>query len=242
MSQTLPIDIPSTYRNLIEAQRVVAENCFDDPDGLTAFSKCHNFLGDLDRISALTHGRPEAVCFTLAVQEYQYSLSALVLGHYRHAFGSLRLSFELFLSCIYFSAHEVKLRQWLAGNRDIFWSALIDNDKGVFSNNFVGAFNTEFAGLSRQFSGLATTVYRECSEFVHGNPRTHESLSGNISFRKPVLITWSEHLESLRLCVFFCFLYRYSSSMGRDMKASLEPLMTETFGHEAAVQSLFQEL
>jgi hypothetical protein len=238
---TLPSSIPDLYRTLIEAQRATAEACFQDEEALATFTRCHNFLSDLSLMRKLLAARPEAACLDVAIQEYQYGLSALALGHYRHAFGSLRLAFELMLSTVYFSAHEVKLRQWLNGTRDITWAGLSDEDKGVFSQPFVAAFYPRLVELRRRFAGLAATVYRECSEFVHGNPKTHGDLAGEVRFRKEVLSSWGEKLESIRLCVLFCFLYRYGPFLNAEAKGRLEPVMLEAMGHEGVVQDFFQE-
>jgi hypothetical protein len=233
--------VPDLYRALIESHRAAAEACFADPDALAAFTRAHNFLGDLSVLREILKDRSEVACFDVAAQEYQYSLSAVISGHYRHAFSSLRLSFELLLSSIYFSAHEVKLRQWLNGSRDITWSGLTDDDKGVFSAPFVKAFHPEMVELRRRFGGIAASVYRECSEFVHGNPKTHNGLAGEVRLRKDVLLEWSERAESIRLIILYCYFYRYAAVCGEREKEGWEPLMLDAFGHEAAVQQYFQK-
>jgi len=85
---SLSNQVPDLYRGLHETQRQVAEACFADSDALPLFTKSHNFLGDLSAIRGLLDARPERDCFDSAVQEYQFGLSALLFGNYRHAHGS----------------------------------------------------------------------------------------------------------------------------------------------------------
>lgn len=237
----MPNGIDEIYSAIFASQKAAADECFADHEAMAQFTRCHNFLKDLEKIRNILTGRPEAACFDAAVNEYQYALTALILGHYRHAFGSLRLTFELLLATIYFSAHEVKLRQWHNGSRDLTWSGLIDPDKGVFSNNFVKAFNPDLVELRGSSLGLAQAVYRECSEYVHGNPKTHEMLSGQISFRPEMLSQYAEKVESIRLSVMYCFLFRYALILNGDLKSSIEPVMLDAFGHVSVVQDFFQE-
>lgn len=230
------------YRAVLKAQQQTADACFANEESLASLTRCHNFLADLGKLRDTVAERPEAVTFNVAVEEYQYGISALISGHYRHAFASLRLAFELLLASIYFSAHEVKLRQWLIGSRDITWSALTDDNKGVFSEPFVKAFYPPLIDARKQFSALALTVYRECSEFVHGNPNTHHALSGSLEFRPEILANFHDKLHSIKLCVLYCFLYRYAPVFRDETKSAMEPLMMEAFGHESAVQAYFQEV
>lgn len=233
--------VAAHYRNLLDTQRAVAEACIANQAEFASFTKSHNFLLDLDRLRQVIAARPEVRCLDLATQEYQYGLFALLGGSYRHAFGSLRLSFELLLATIYFSAHEVKLHQWLNGSRDLRWGELMDHEKGVFSGPFVKAFSPRFVDLRGQFLGLAGTVYRECSEFVHGNPNTHKDLAGPLQFREDLLAAWNQRADVIRLCSLYCFLFRYSELLTSDQKNLVEGTFLDAFGDEESIQAYFDE-
>jgi hypothetical protein len=230
------------YRGLLDSQRAVADACIGDGDAFAAVTKSHNFLMDLDRIREIISERPEVVCLDLAIQEYQYGLFALIGGQYRHAFGSLRLSFELMLATVYFSAHEVKLRQWLNGSRDLTWQSLADEENGIFSADFVRAFSPIFLDLRRQYLGMAVAVYREASEFVHGNPTTHRDYFKDIQFVPDAILEWHERAEVVRLSSLYALLVRYSPLFVGHSKASIEATYLEAFGDQEAVQAFFQEV
>lgn len=228
------------YRNLVGQQGNNAESCLSDPDSLAVFTRCHNLISDIHVLSKVVKSRPEVYCLNAAETEYQFALSALLTGHYRHSFGALRLTFEMLLHSIYFSGHEVKLNQWLAGNRDLTWGALTDENKGIFSAEFVKAFSPELVDQRKQYAALAATTYRECSQFVHGNPITSNTLSKNLTFERQSLDKWEETMQSMRLCVLYCFLYRYGKQLPIKEAPRFQAIVTESLGHEEAVRQFFE--
>ncbi len=177
-----------------------------------------------------------------ACREYQYSLEAVLYGNYRHAFSSLRLAFELFTAAIYFSANQMKMNLWLQGQDDIRWSALTDRDKGVFSHDFIRAFNPLLGQYRSQYMALAATVYRECSEYVHGNPITHEDTSLIIAYDHKRSQSFHDKVATVRLCVLFQFLSRYLPELNIESKNIIEPLVLDAFGTLPEIQASFGAL
>jgi hypothetical protein len=84
----------------------------------------------------------------------------------------LRLALELGLGTIHFSVHKLEHNEWIKGENDIKWSKLIDEDNGVISERFSNAFFPELRPLMNDFNKKSKVVYRELSEFVHGNNET----------------------------------------------------------------------
>lgn len=185
--------------------------------------------------------RTEHSIFLLAAHEFQSALYEVACGAYRHAHISLRLFFELFSAGILFSAYELKLRSWLSGapNSDISWSLISDPDKGIFSNSFLNAFNPALAESAKQYRALACTIYRECSEFVHGNLHTHEHITDASSYNGDMLIKWKNRAEAVRLCIIFTFAGRYLNFLPPDEQRKLETIMLETLGHLSGIQEIF---
>lgn len=116
--------IKTIYVGLLEHQRSIAMMCLDNKDHVELFTQGHNFLGDIEKLCEVVQNRPEAMCLKSAGHEFQFALSSALIGQYRHAFGSLRLTLELLVSGIYFSGHELNLRQWENASRDINWRPL----------------------------------------------------------------------------------------------------------------------
>lgn len=230
------------YRALVAKPSANAETCFSNEDAKEKFLRCHNFLGDIDVLRKLTLARPECYCVEKAQLEYQFALSALLSGHYRHAFLSLRLASELLFYAIYFSAHEVKILQWKSGHRDLTWQKLQDEDKGIFSAPFVRAFCPEMVELRKKYAAISVAAYRECSEYVHGNPSKSALLRETVDFDEDSLSFFENIMQSLRISILFCFIFRYSESYVADAKMLLDPLVLSDFHHETEIREVFGKI
>ena len=232
------MDVAGYYQTLTQRRAGIMAECIADEPTFALHVASHNALKDFELMLGVIAG-PERSIFMQACREYQYSLEAVLFGHYRHAFSSLRLAFELFTATIYFSANQMKMHLWLQGHDDLWWSALTDTDKGVFSHNFMKAFNPQLGQYRSQYSGLASTVYRECSEYVHGNPGTHEDTSVVIAYDPTRSQSFHDKVSTVRLCVLFQFVSRYLPELDSLNKEAIEPLVLDSFGDLPEIQAMF---
>jgi hypothetical protein len=134
--------------------------------------------------------RPEVPVLQAALREYQFSLLALSFGHYRAAFAALRLSLEMAFATVQWSTNERELREWQRGQRDSNWAALCDVENGILSKPFVRLFSEGLANEAAQYRASAAAVYRECSEYVHGNAHTHRALPEKLVFDENSFDSW----------------------------------------------------
>ncbi len=201
----------------------------------------HNYILDYDSLQEAIKDRPEAAVLNVAVKEYQFALYALCSGQYRYAFGGLRLFFELMLSVVQFSAHEIDYRLWSKDKKDINWSALKNPENGIFSINFIRAFNPTLADSGRQYSAIAESVYRECSEFVHGNALTHQNLPGDISFHEDTFCAWHKKSSAMRLAIIFAFSSRYLNHIEPQSMLAIEHVLLDALGHLKPIQDAFSK-
>lgn len=234
------MDVLEHYRGLFRNSDTVMTEMVG-ANGVEALIVSHNYLLDFDAIKMAIAGRPEAAVLDSAVKEYQFALFALVSGQYRHAFGGLRLFFELMLSTVQFSAHEIDYRMWAKDSKDINWNSLKDPQNGVFATNFIRAFNPGFSDCGKQYSAIAEAVYRECSEFVHGNAGTHAILPADIAFQKEAFFSWHDKAAIMRIAIVFAFSARYLNYISQDAKDRLEPIITDVIGTLAPVQDIFAQ-
>lgn len=235
------MDLIEHYRVLIRNTDTVMDMMVDTNGASEALIASHNYLLDYDVLKMAIAERPESTVFDSAVKEYQFALFALVSGQYRHAFGGLRLFFELMLATVQFSAHEVDYRMWVKDAKDINWNSLKDPQSGVFSVNFIRAFNPEFSESAKQYSAIAETVYRECSEFVHGNAGTHAILPSDITFQKEAFFSWHEKATTMRLAIIFAFSARYLNYVTDKATIRMEPIITDILGNLPPVQAIFSQ-
>jgi len=225
------------YEQLHEASSVVLEASFGEPYA-AAMAKSHAFIDDFALWIEVLGNRPEKPVFQSALREYQFALLALSVGHYRAAFVALRLSLELGLAAIQWSANERELREWLKGRRDSNWAALVDNENGIFSKQFVNLF---FEGLANEASGYrasAVAVYRECSEYVHGNAHTHETLPEQIVFNGPSFDAWQQKASVVRLIITFALAARYLIDLDQAARSRLEHILIDYLGHSVGIRVL----
>ena len=207
-----------------------------DTAGLHATS--HSFVSDLEQWYVLLKDRPEGPMLKASLAEYQFALLAVVQGQYRQAFMALRLSFELLMGTSYLSANEFQLRQWLRGERDLVWSALLDAESGVLSKQFVRAFYEELAEEAPQYRAMGQEVYRECSEYVHGNALTHTSLDGKVSFQQKIFDAWHDKAKTIRLVSSFALCARYVYLTDSTNRSKLETILIDNLGHIPAVRRI----
>lgn len=236
----MPPSIRSVYETLLDEHREVAFKCLDDDVHRDLFTRCHNFLADIEKLIELLDGRPEQSCVVSAGHEFQFALSSSLTGQYRHAFASLRLTFELLVAGVYFSGHELELRQWENSSRDLNWSSLTHSDSGVFAKSFVEAFHPFLSEIAGKYRSLALAAYRECSEFVHGNPARTRQLERKLEFNPKLLEQWSESLENIRITTIYLYLFRYVSSLTTDSMGTLECLACDNLWHEQCVRACFE--
>lgn len=233
------MDVSAHYHGLYQHSGGVLEEMLANAEAQAALTTSHNYLLDYDRLKLAIASRPEVEVLNAAVKEYQFALFALSVGQYRHAFVGLRLFFELMLVTVQFSAHEIDYRMWNKDTKDINWNHLKDANTGVFAVNFIRAFNPDFSEYGKQYSAIAESVYRECSEFVHGNASTHLSLPASISFDKETCLAWHQKAETMRIVIVFAFSARYLRYIGLREQHGMEPVVLEVLGHLQAVQTIF---
>ena len=239
----MPINaVKNHYLALADMQKEIVKNCLDNSDYLAILTKSHNVISDMSKISELMNGLSEQECVKLAISEAQYALYAATSGDYRHAFGGLRLAFEFLLSAIYFSGHEIYFWHWKRGFRDIGFKGLVDNDKGIFSQLFLSSFSEEMREAAKQYKVLTETTYRECSEYVHGNPNTHYLNASDLEFNDLCFRQWHQHLDTIYLSFLFCFFARYELSLGSKIKVDLEDQLLANLGHHKYIQDFFGEI
>lgn len=204
----------------------------------TIVAESLQFATELERWSKVLEHRAESKLLKAAALEYQFALLALAQGHYRHSFKSLRLVLELALQAIQLSANEISLREWLDNRIDTNWSSIVDEDNGVFSKRFSNAFFPELSGHVQHHRGLSISIYRECSECVHGNTPKHIPLPLSLEFNQEVFNLWHAKAELVALILHFTLSLRYLTSLTESEIVVLEPFLNDRLGHLHEIRRL----
>lgn len=203
-----------------------------------AMAKSHAFIGDLGLWIVELGKRPEVPVLQAAHREYQFALLALSTGHYRAAFSALRLTLELGFAAVQWSANERELREWLRGQRDTNWLSLIDAEKGILSKQFILLFSEALADEAAQYRSAAAAVYRECSEYVHGNAHTHRSIPEQLKFDDASFEAWQKKASVVRLTISYTLAARYLCDFEAAKRSRLENALMDQLGHSLGVRAL----
>jgi hypothetical protein len=225
------------YDRLHSAAGDVLANSFEFPHA-DAMAKSHAFIDDLAMWIGVLGTRPEVTAVQYASREYQFALLALSTGQYRAAFAALRLALELGFAAVQWSVNERELREWRRGERDSNWAALTDSENGILSKRFVLLFSEELAGEAASYRASAIAVYRECSEYVHGNAHTHSSLPGRLAFDSASFEEWQQKASVVRLTVTFALAARYLRDLDQAARRQLESVLLDQLGHSVGVRIL----
>jgi len=118
---------------------------------------------------------------------------------------------------------------------------LIDKESGVLSKTFTRVFFEDIADESPKFRTLAEKVYRECSEYVHGNAYTYQAIKDKLRFSEEIFTDWHEKVSSIRFVVLFALCARYLTSLDSTSRIDLEHIIIDELGHIPAIRALFEE-
>lgn len=198
----------------------------------------HLFVDEIATWNSVLEQRRESELLRIAAMEYQFALLALTQGYYRHAFKGLRLVLELILQAVYLSSQEIQLREWLENSIDTVWSAIVDDENGVFSKRFARAF---FPGLSQHlpnYRALAKSLYRECSECVHGNTPRQIPLPGSLEFKQETFDIWNSEAAHVALVTHFALSLRYFKELSSDSLDRLESCLNDRLGHIEEIRQI----
>lgn len=224
-------NIDPLYHAYLDCSKAVLNALLKSEDFRLQHTAAHSQLADYAIWEQVLRSRRESAVLRRAINEFQSALYALAIGQYRHAFIGLRLFFELSLACVRFSLNELELRQWESDARDINWQQLINTDDGIFSKNVVKAFNCDLVEHAPQFRVLGEKVYRECSEYVHGNASTHEVLPSTIEYAEGCFAAWYAKGRSIHMVVLFALSYRYLPELTKLDREKLKASVEEELGH-----------
>lgn len=235
-TETLDSDIQAYFKTLqskcasILVTSLTAQNA-------TSMASSRQFWLEIESWRKILGERLEEELLKVASLEYEFALLALAQGQYRHAFKTLRLVLELCLQAITLSANELRLREWLDNRSDTIWNQIIDEESGVFSKRFAQAFFPDLAIHVQHYRNLAVSVYRECSECVHGNIPKHVPLPRSLEFDAEVFALWHLKAETVARIVHFGLCLRYLRDLKDSDVSTLEPSLSDRLGYLAEIRN-----
>ena len=148
------------------------------------------------------------------LSEVQYDLfSAIYLalnGMYRNSFVSLRSASELGLGFLYFTDYNYHYQQWKKMKFDLKWSVLSDSNEGILSQSYLTTY--VIFSSAQSIIDDYQSVYRYCSEFVHGKYEFMHTLKNpKIEYDKATFKLFVEKFNLLTDLLFALLIIRFNS-------------------------------
>jgi hypothetical protein len=193
---------------------------------------------DLNKCADFLNNRYEKQLYEFALREIQLSLLSALNASYRQAFVSLRLALEHWFSGIAFSTNEICFRSWVLNEKDVSWSEINDPETGVLSERFVHIFWPASKNRAPKYRNIANSVYRECSEYVHGNLKTHLILPKQLQYDRALFISWKEKLDTMSLLFVYTLVVRFSAELQGKAEEPCAAVVLGSLGHLSEAREL----
>lgn len=222
------------YKKLGQDTIGIIEESMANQD-LSLLSSNHAFIHDFSIWMEVLKDRPESSIFKNAIKEYQLALLSNNLGMYQQSLMGLRFFLERTFVAILFSANEIELNLWKLGDRDTYWNEIasieIENKqiKGIFSNKFCKAFFPELKNELSHFYNISTKVYRECSEYVHGNKKVIDKIPEKLEYSEELFYEWNLKADIIKRVILFAFCLRYLNQLKEDEIKHIAVTISEEF-------------
>lgn len=205
-------------------------------------SPCIAFSDDLQLWLSKCDGISDFSLIKEAQSECTISYFMCAQGFYKEAIIALRQFLEHFLFSIKLSTDDYKKRLWQLGQYDMSWTQLMDEQNGVFGKQFICAYANDIsADRSIELLTICKDVYRECSEYVHGNYEKLAKLSNNLIYSEDAVECYVNYFESVQYIVSMALLIRYRDQLNdQNTLRELEQVLTDNLGTLPEVQALFE--
>lgn len=229
------MDVQSYFTKLnIESQEVFIRT-MSEKDRLGTL---HHLSSCLYELSSCVPDPQEKEILETVCAQLELATFNLTLGLYRPAFSSLRLALEMGLAAIYFSANKMELHEWIDGREDIKWSKLSHEVDGVLSKRFTKAFFSDLTDFVEDYRNKANTVYRQLSEYVHGNSETWVNSGIKLSYKDLLFDRYFDYYKSVSEVILFSVICRYIKFFDVSTRESLQ-FIPEEFSHISKIRELF---
>lgn len=207
----------------------------------TDIDKCIAFCNDFADWVACCGGIASYSLIKCAQIECINSIYLCVQGFYKEAISALRQCLEHTLFSIVLSTNDYRYRLWKAGQFDMTWAQLMDDQNGIFGIQFIRTYAPDIEEIrSVELIRISKNIYRECSEYIHGNYAKSHDISKLLTFSESKVKQFTEYFESVKYIICMALFIRYREVLDDpEHLRKLEPLITDNIGMLYEVQHLF---
>lgn len=197
----------------------------------TLFANANAFIDDYGLWQKWIAEKYGIEIFSLALSEYETALLFAVQSLYKQAFSSLRAYLEHTLFGIQLTTNLLQYLNWKQDAQDVYWSQIVDLDSGLFSSNYTSVFFSELCASSKLILDLAKRVYRECSQFTHGNYSAWEVIKYPPVYDEKAFVKFLDEAESIKYIIEYSFFIRFIKEIPEEKITDFESQIRESLGH-----------
>ncbi len=203
-------------------------------------SKCISFADDLRRWVSYCDNLQDYILVKEAQTECINSIYMCAQGFYKEAITTMRQFFEHMLFAIMLSTNDYRYRLWQVGQYDMSWTQIVDGQNGIFGTQFINVYANDLDdSRSVELLTIAKNVYRECSEYVHGNFEKLSSLPDNLLFDENAVDRYTEYFSSIQYLICMALYIRFRHIFDKhDTISALESTISDNLGTLPEVQHL----
>ncbi len=97
-----------------------------------------------------------------------------------------------------------------------------------FSTNSAGIF-PELKGEITHFKAITKKVYRECSEYVHGNNSVIDKIPNSLEYSKDLFEEWNTKADIINRIILFTLCLRYLKILKEEERKKVTDSLIEEF-------------
>ena len=172
-----------------------------------------------------------------SIEELDISCLQIMQGLHRGAFSSLRLSLEMLVGSIYFSAHNIEFKEWEKGSKDLIWASISCSENGILSTRFSEAYFPELKEHNAKNLTRVKLLYRSLSEMVHGNFSTWNYSTPSLSYNKEINDNYSRYIGDFSELSNYILSVRFLNFISTDALSELEPYLIEELQHISEIRT-----
>lgn len=233
----------TNYELLLKINDKAKENIeqLNASEKIKELNKCITFSDDLRLWLSYCGVFSEYLLVKEAQTECIYSIFMCAQGFYKEAIATLRQCLEHILFSILLSTNDYKYRLWQAGKCDMSWTQLMDEQNGVFGKQYIRMYAKDIdEGRSIELLTVAKDVYRECSEFVHGNFEKLSVLFNDLAYNEKAFDCYIKCFTSAQYVICMALFIRFREVLNnQETLRQLELVLIDNLGTLTEVQQIF---
>lgn len=204
------------------------------------FRQCLLFVNDFSVWVDCLKDIPQSILLKSSLNECATANLFCSEGLYKHAMISLRLCLEHCLYAIHMSSNDFYFRRWKAGQEDMKWASITNPNTGIFSKPFIRAYAPEFEERSAELNSITSNVYRECSEYIHGNYNKLNCLPGQNEFSQDMLDQYISRFQSISYLLSIALVIRFKEFIvSENLLSTLENAIMHNIETLPEIQLLY---